>query len=265
MMRIIVNGAAGRMGRAIIALAAENPDFAIGGAIEAAGHPDLGKDAGSIAGVSPLGVSVTSDLAQAIADADVVVDFSERQSTLTCVDVACRAGKAVVIGTTGLSDEEIARVRKAAEKVPIVLSPNMSIGVNVLFQIAGETAGKLKGYDVEIIEVHHNRKKDAPSGTAKRLGQIVADATGRDISRDAVYGRQGIVGERKPNEIGLHAARAGDIVGEHTVIFAGPGERIELTHRAHSRNTFASGALRAARFAATAPAGFYSMADVLEG
>ena len=265
MVRIIVNGAAGRMGRAIIALAQEDPDLKIVGAIEADDHPDLGKDAGAAAGVSSLDVPITSDLASAIAEADVVVDFSERRSTLACVEVACRAGKAVVIGTTWFSDEEIARVKKAAEAIAVVLSPNMSMGVNVLFKIAEETARKLKGYDIEIFEVHHNRKKDAPSGTARRLGQIVASATGRDISRDAVYGREGFVGERKPNEIGLHAARAGDIVGEHTVIFAGPGERIELTHRAHSRNTFASGALRAARFAAASPPGFYAMADVLEG
>ena len=137
--------------------------------------------------------------------------------------------------------------------------------MNLLFQIAGETAAKLRGYDIEIVEVHHNKKKDAPSGTARKLGEIVAQATGRDLARDGVYGRQGMVGERKPDEIGLHAARAGDIVGEHTVLFAGPGERIELIHRAHSRNTFASGALRAAQFAAAASPGFYTMADVLEG
>lgn len=264
MVKIIVNGAAGRMGRAIIALASQDPEFEIVGAIEAKDHSDLGKDAGAIAGVSPLGVPIADDLAEKLADADVVIDFSERRSSLACVDVACASGKAVVIGTTGLSDEEIARVKEAAEKIPVVLSPNMSIGVNVLFKIAGETARKLKGYDVEIVEVHHNKKKDAPSGTAKRLAQIVAAATGRDISRDAVYGRHGIVGERKANEIGLHSVRAGDIVGEHRVIFAGPGERVELTHHAHSRNTFASGALRAAQFAASAPAGFHTMADVLE-
>lgn len=265
MVKIIVNGAAGRMGRAIIALAGEDPDFKIVGAIEAGGHPDLGKDAGATAGVSPLAVAVTRDLAQVIADGDVVVDFSQKRSTLNCLGIACQAGKAMVIGTTGLAEEEIARVKKAAERIPVVLSPNMSIGVNLLFKIAEETARKLKGYDVEIIEVHHNKKKDAPSGTARKLAEVIASATGRDISRDAVYGREGIVGERKANEIGIHAARAGDIVGEHTLIFAGPGERLELTHRAHSRNTFASGALRAARFAAAAQPGFYTMADVLEG
>jgi len=264
MIRIVVNGATGRMGRAIIALAGEDPDVQIVGAIEADGHPDLGKDAGAAAGISPLDLPITSDLAEKIADADVVIDFSERNSALTCVDIACRSGRALVIGTTGFADEEISRVKKAAEKVPVVLSPNMSIGVNVLFKIAEEVARKLKCYDVEIIEIHHNKKKDSPSGTARRLGRIVAAATGRDISRDAVYGREGLVGERKPNEIGLHGVRAGDIVGEHTVIFAGPGERVELTHRAHSRNTFASGALRAARFAAASPPGFYTMADVLE-
>ncbi len=265
MIRVIVNGAAGRMGRAIIALASENPDLQVVGAVEAKGHPELGKDAGTTGGTRPLGVLITDDVSQAASRADVVIDFSERKSTLACVEAARRAHKALVIGTTGLSDEEIAQVKKAAQKIPVVLSPNMSIGVNVLFRIAEETAKKLKGYDVEIFEVHHNKKKDAPSGTAKKLAQVVADATGRNLSQDAVYGRQGIVGERKPSEIGVLAARAGDIVGEHTVIFAGPGERIELIHRAHSRTTFASGALRAARFAAAAKPGFYSMADVLEG
>lgn len=265
MIKIVVNGAAGRMGRAVIALAAENPDFQIVGTIEAKGHPDLGKDAGANAGVLTLGVPITDDLAQVAARTDVVIDFSERKSALACVETARRAGKAVVIGTTGLSEDEIAQVKKAAQEIPIVLSPNMSIGVNVLFRITEETAKRLKGYDIEIFEVHHNKKKDAPSGTAKKLAQVVADATGKTLSRDAVYGRQGIVGERKPGEIGVLAARAGDIVGEHTVIFAGPGERIELIHRAHSRTTFASGALRAARFAATAKPGLYGMADVLEG
>jgi len=263
MIRIVISGAAGRMGRAIIALAREDPDFKIVGAIEAKGHPDLGKDAGTVGGVSPLDVQLSGDLAQVIADADVVVDFSEKGNSLACVDIARQAGKAMVIGTTGFSDEEIARVKEAAQEIPIAWSPNMSVGVNLLFQIAEETARKLKGYDVEIIEIHHNKKKDAPSGTAKKLAQVVADATGSDISRDAVYGRQGMVGERKPEEIGVHAARAGDIVGEHTVIFAGSGERVELTHRAHSRNTFASGALRAARFVAKAPPGFYTMGDVV--
>jgi 4-hydroxy-tetrahydrodipicolinate reductase len=264
MIRIVINGAAGRMGRAVIALAAEDANFKVVGAIEAKGHQDTGKDAGVSAGVSPLGILISSDFPGAIGDAEVVIDFSERQSTLSCMESARGAGKAVVIGTTGLSDEDIAQVKKAAQEIPIVLSPNMSIGVNVLFRIAEETAKKLKGYDVEIFEVHHNKKKDAPSGTARKLAQVVAAATGRDLSRDAVYGRQGIVGERKREEIGVLAARAGDVVGEHTVIFAGPGERIELIHRAHSRTTFASGALRAAQFAAAASPGFYSMADVLE-
>ncbi len=264
MINLIVNGAAGRMGRAIIALATEDADLQIVGAIEVKNHALLGKDAGTNAGVSPLDLLITSDLKSVIAQADVVIDFSERRSTLNCVEVAREAGKALVIGTTGLSDEDMARIKSAAQDIPIVLSPNMSVGVNLLFKIAEETASKLKGYDVEIFEIHHNKKKDAPSGTARRLAQAVAQATGRDLSRDAVYGRQGIVGERKPEEIGILAARAGDIVGEHTVIFAGPGERVELTHRAHSRNTFASGALRAAKFAAGAAPGFYTMADVLE-
>ncbi len=265
MTKIVVNGAAGRMGRAIIALASGDPKFEIVGAVEGSGHSELGKDAGVTAGITQLGVPITDDLGAVIGDAEVVIDFSEKQSTLACVEVARQARKAIVIGTTGLSDEDVARLKDAADTISIVFSPNMSIGVNLLFQIAGETAAKLRGYDIEIVEVHHNKKKDAPSGTARKLGEIVAQATGRDLARDGVYGRQGMVGERKPDEIGLHAARAGDIVGEHTVLFAGPGERIELIHRAHSRTTFASGALRAAQFAAAASPGFYTMADVLEG
>jgi 4-hydroxy-tetrahydrodipicolinate reductase len=263
MIRIIVSGAAGRMGRAIIALACGDSSFKVAGAIEARNHPDLGKDAGTLAGSSPLGVPITADLDRVIGEGDVVIDFSEKANSLECVETARRAGKAIVIGTTGFSDEDIARIKQAAREIPVVQSPNMSVGVNLLFQIAEETARKLKGYDVEIIEIHHNRKKDAPSGTAKKLAQVVANATNRDLSRDAVYGREGMVGQRKPGEIAVLAARAGDVVGEHTVIFAGPGERVELIHRAHSRNTFASGALRAARFAAKASPGFYTMSDVL--
>jgi 4-hydroxy-tetrahydrodipicolinate reductase len=253
------------MGRAIIALSAERSDLRIAGAIECEGHPDLGKDAGVTAGVAPLNLPITSDLRKALRDGQVIVDFSSRTSTLACAEVARKTGKAMVIGTTGLSGEDIAKIKKAAEAIPIVLSPNMSVGVNLLFQIADQAASKLTGYDIEIVEIHHNKKKDAPSGTAKRLAQIVAEATGRDLSEDGVYGREGLIGERKPEEIGVHAVRAGDVVGEHTVIFAGPGERIELTHRAHSRNTFAAGALRAALFAAKATPGLYSMLDVLAG
>lgn len=264
MTKIVISGAAGRMGRAIVALARGHAEFQIVGAVEAQGHPDISKDAGSIAGVGPLGVLVGSDLAQVISPADVVVDFSEKASAIGSVEIARRVRKGMVIGTTGFTESEVADIKAAAGDIPILLSPNMSVGVNLLFRIVAETARRLKGYDIEILEIHHNKKKDAPSGTARKLAQVAADATGRLLARDAVYGREGIVGERKPEEIGVLAARAGDVVGEHTVIFAGPGERVELTHRAHSRDTFAAGALRAAQFIAKAPPGFYSMADVLE-
>lgn len=264
MTKIVISGAAGRMGRAIVALARDNAELQIVGAIEPNGQPDIGKDAGAIAGVAPLGVALSSDLAALISLADVVVDFSEKANALASVEIARRARKGMVIGTTGFTEDDVARIKSAAKDIPILLSPNMSVGVNLLFRLVAETARKLKGYDIEIIEIHHNRKKDAPSGTAKKLAQVAAQATGTDLSRDAVYGREGIVGERKTGEIGILAARGGDVVGEHTVIFAGPGERVELTHRAHSRNTFAAGALRAAQFVAQAPPGFYSMADVLE-
>jgi 4-hydroxy-tetrahydrodipicolinate reductase len=250
MIKLVVNGALGRMGKRLIACAAEDPE------VELAGAVDLMEHAGS-----PY---VKTDLAAAIKNADVAVDFTSHVGLPATIEVVAGAGKALVIGTTGLTRHEQAALTKAASSVPIVYAPNMSPGVNLLFQLVGQIARTLgPGYDVEIVEAHHNQKKDAPSGTARKLAESIAAALGRDLDKDAVYGREGMPGPRKSSEIGIHAVRAGDIVGEHTVIFAAPGERIELTHRAHSRDTFARGALRAARWVVGKSPGLYSMLDVL--
>jgi 4-hydroxy-tetrahydrodipicolinate reductase len=262
---VAVIGAGGRMGQRIIAQA-QDPALGarITGAIERPGHPDLGRDAGELAGVGKLELPLGPDLAAALAEADVVIDFSHPDTSVAAAEQVARAGKAIVIGTTGLAEFQIGRVKVAAKSAPVVLSPNMSVGVNLMFKVLAEIA-RVTGddYDVEIIEVHHRHKKDAPSGTALKLAEVVAQALGRDLKRVGVFARHGMVGARKPEEIGIQSIRAGDVVGDHTVIFGGPGERLELTHRAHSRDNFARGALIAARWVAGRPAGFYDMQDVL--
>ena len=261
MIRLIVNGAGGRMGKRIIALSAEDPEVSLAGAFERPDHPDLGRDAGLLSGTRELGVPLTvrRDVA-----ADVAVDFSHRESALDLLDWCPRHGVGAVVGTTGLGEEGQKRLEAAATRVPCLMAPNMSLGVNVLLKLVGDVARALgDAYDVEIVEAHHNRKKDAPSGTALALGQSVADGLGRALDEVAVHGRHGMVGERTTREIGFHAVRAGDTVGEHTVIFGGQGERVEVRHVATSRDTFARGALRAAKFLAGKPPGRYAVADVL--
>ena len=264
MIKLIICGAAGRMGKRIIDCARADTDLKVVGAVEKAGHPDSGKDAGGIAGGGEIGVKLVDNLESVIGEGDVVVDFTAPGASTASAALAAAAGKAMVIGTTGLSPEEENRIKAAAEKIACVYAPNMSVGVNLLFQLARKVALALGNeYDIEIVEAHHRFKKDAPSGTAKQIAQIIADSLERDLEEVGVYGRKGQTGERSRGEIGIHAIRAGDIVGEHTVIFSNPGERLELIHRAHSRDTFARGALRAARFAAAAAPGLYSMIDVL--
>jgi len=264
MIRVIVTGAAGRMGGRVLALAKEAGDFQIVGATERPGHPAIGQDAGEVAGVGAVGVKVTDGLARIITGADVLIDFTAPEASLDHLRAASKAGVAIVVGTTGLTKEHLAEARRLAAHMACVVSPNMSVGVNVLFKVLREVARTLgDDYDVEIVEAHHHFKKDAPSGTALRMAQVVAEALGRDLEQVGVYGRKGIVGERPKAQIGVHTVRAGDIVGEHTVLFGGMGERIEIGHRAHSRDNFARGALRAARFVAQAPKGLYDMADVL--
>jgi len=265
MTRIIVCGACGRMGTRIIACAAEDGEITLAGAIEREGHSCLGRDAGEVAGVGRLGVPVTRDLAAAAAAGDVIVDFSQHEASARNAATASSRKKPIVIGTTGMSGREVQAIKKASRMVACLVAPNMSVGVNLLFRIAAEVARSLgEGYDVEIVEVHHRFKKDAPSGTAKRLAAAVADAMGKDLDALACHGRSGETGERPKGQIGIHAVRQGDVVGEHTVSFASLGERVELVHRAHSRDTFARGALRAAKWIVGKPPGFYSMEDVLK-
>jgi 4-hydroxy-tetrahydrodipicolinate reductase len=250
------------MGRRIVALASEASDFTLVCTLERLGHADLGKDAGLVAGVGQLGIRIQETVSGA---PDVLLDFSSPDGCMARAAECARLGIAVVIGTTGLSEEQGAKIRsEVAAKVPVLIAPNMSVGVNLLCALTGQVAAALgEEYDVEIVEMHHRRKKDAPSGTALQLARCVCEGLSWDGSQALVYGRQGVTGERPRRQIAVHAVRGGDVVGDHTVIFAGEGERIELTHRASSRDVFVRGALRAARFLAGRPAGLYGMKDVL--
>ena len=262
---VVICGAMGRMGRAILGILKEGPHgLSLSGAVEAAGHPLLLQDAFEATGAGRAGVPVTDDFAKSIAVSDVAIDFTGADSSARNAGSAAAAGKPIVIGSTGLGPAHMERIRIAATKVAIVQSPNMSVGVNLMFKVAADVARVLgEEYDVEIVETHHRFKKDAPSGTAVRLADAVATALGRTMEESGVYGRRGMVGERSRKEIGVFAVRAGDVVGEHTLIFGGIGERFEITHRAHSRDTFARGAVRAAAWILGKPPGLYDMADVL--
>jgi len=256
MVKVIVCGACGRMGTRIIEFLAQEQEIKLVGAIEVKGHRGLGSQ------VAPQ-VKVTDNLEEIIERGEVVIDFTNPQASLKNLEVASRFKKAMVIGTTGHSEEEKKLVREKARNIPLLMAPNMSLGVNLLFKLVETVARVLKGYDVEIVEAHHNKKKDAPSGTATKLAETIAQVLNLNLKQAAVYGREGMVGERKAREIGMHAVRAGDIVGEHTVIFAGTGERLELTHRAHSRDCFARGAVEASKWIVRQPPGFYDMQDFL--
>ncbi|MGW8313090.1 MAG: 4-hydroxy-tetrahydrodipicolinate reductase [Desulfuromonadales bacterium] len=265
MIKVAVTGAAGRMGGRIISLVTEAEGLVLAGAVEVAGHTKLGVDAGYVAGCGELGVTITDSLEQALAGADLLIDFTFPAVTLANAAVCARLGKQMVIGSTGFNPEQRGKLAEFARQTPIVFAPNMSVGVNVCFKILKDIAQTLgDGFDVEIVELHHNKKKDSPSGTAVRMGEIVADALGRDYNQVANYHREGMCGERSMQEIGMQTVRGGDIVGEHTVYFIGMGERIELTHRAMSRDMFARGAVRAAGWLAGKSAGLYDMQDVLE-
>jgi len=264
MIRVIVAGAAGRMGGRIIHMIQESPDVVLAGAFERAGHPAVGKDAGEISGLGPLGVPVAADVEKVIDSGDVIIDFTTPKATLANLRAAGRKECAMVIGTTGITGEELDEARSLAGAIRCVMAPNMSVGVNLMFRIAAEMARVLgDDYDIEILETHHRFKKDAPSGTALRLAQGLAEAVGRDLEKTGVYARKGMIGERTREEIGIQTWRAGDITGEHTVMFGGIGERLELTHRAHNRDNFARGAVRAARWIVDQPVGLYDMQDVL--
>jgi 4-hydroxy-tetrahydrodipicolinate reductase len=262
MTKVVVTGAAGRMGTQIVRLVQETEGLALHGAVERPGSG--GKDAGTLAGLDLAGVTVVEELAPALRGADVVVDFTSHEASARNAELCADHGVAIVIGSTGFTAEAKARVAAAARRIPVILSPNMSVGVNVLFDLVRQAAHVLgEAYDVEIVEIHHRRKRDAPSGTAVKLGEVAAAALGRDPADALAYSRHGIIGERPPSQIGVQTLRGGDVVGEHTVYFCGEGERLELTHRATSREQFARGAVRAAAWLPGKPPGVYDMADVL--
>jgi 4-hydroxy-tetrahydrodipicolinate reductase len=263
-LRIAVAGSSGRMGRALLELVIDAPDLELAAALDVAASAAIGRDAGELSGRAATGVSASADVSAALARAEVLIDFTRPQGTMAHLDACLAARKAMVIGTTGFGADEKVRIAAAAERIPVVFAPNMAVGVNVVFKLVDVAARALgEGFDVEIIEAHHRHKIDAPSGTALRLGEIAAAALGRDLAQTAVHGRVGDTGERNPRAIGFHAVRGGDIVGEHTVMFAGMGERVEVTVRSQSRSTYAAGALRAARFLAGRKRGLYDMQDVL--
>ncbi len=264
MISVIVCGAGGRMGKRIVTLLSDVDGVTLTGAVERPGHLLIGKDVGELLGLGKLGVSVVDDLTGVLDKGDVVIDFTHIDSAMRHIELTMEASKAIVVGTTGFTEEHMERVQKWAQKGRCLVAPNMSVGVNLLFKLVYDVA-KILGddFDVEILEAHHNQKKDAPSGTAMKLGYQVATALRRDLGKVGVYGRRGMVGARTKEEIGMQVIRGGDIVGEHTVFFIGRGERIELTHRAMSRDNFARGAIRAALWLVRQPNGLYDMQDVL--
>ncbi len=260
---VVIAGCTGRMGRALLEAMLAATDLRLAAALDRPGSPALGRDAGELVGAQ-LGVPVSDDVAAALKDADVLVDFTRPEATLGHLAACRRAGVAMVIGTTGFDTAGRQAIRDAAADIPIVFAPNMSVGVNLVFKLLDTAARVLaEGFDVEIIEAHHRHKVDAPSGTALAMGEVIARALQRDLRTCAVYGREGVTGERQAQTIGFATVRGGDIVGEHTVLFAGLGERVEITHKASSRMTFALGALRAARFLADKDNGLHDMQDVL--
>jgi len=262
-LRIAVAGASGRMGRMLIEAVSLAEDAVLAGALDVSGSPALGQDAAAFLGRAS-GISITSDLKAGLANAQVLIDFTRPEGTLAHL-AACEAlGVKVVIGTTGFTEAQKARIAEHAKRIAIVMAPNMSVGVNVVLKLLDTAARALnQGFDIEVIEAHHRHKVDAPSGTALAMGEVVAQALGRDLKECAVYGREGVTGERDPSTIGFATIRGGDIIGDHTVLFAGTGERIEIAHKSSSRSGYAQGSLRAARFLATQTQGLFGMDAVL--
>jgi 4-hydroxy-tetrahydrodipicolinate reductase len=262
-LNIAIAGSSGRMGRVLLEAVSRAKDMRLSAALDRAGSPYLTKDAGELIG-APCGINIAEDIAAVLPGSDVLIDFTRPEGTLEHLAVCREKGIKMVIGTTGFSAEQKEELRAASKNIPIVFAPNMSVGVNVTFKLLEIAARVLnEGYDIEIIEAHHRHKVDAPSGTALHMGEVIAEALGRNLSKVAVYGREGNMGERAADTIGFATVRAGDIVGDHTVMFAGTGERIEISHKASSRATFAEGALRAARFLAEKQSGLFDMQDVL--
>jgi 4-hydroxy-tetrahydrodipicolinate reductase len=259
--KLIVCGAAGRMGKRIISLAIEADEFDVIAAIESQDHPDIGKDAGIVAGMQPINIELGSTYPDS---SDVVIDFSQPAAADKTIDYCTESGAALVLGTTGLSDEQREKIKTASEKIPVIYGTNMSVGMNVLFSLVGKVASMLgDDYDIEIIEQHHRFKKDAPSGSALTLAENICTATGRDFPGSLVHGRSGKDALREKSTVGMHSIRAGDITGVHSIIFGTLGEKLTLNHTAHSRDTFALGALRAAKWLIGKNPALYSMADVL--
>jgi 4-hydroxy-tetrahydrodipicolinate reductase len=262
-LKIAVAGASGRMGRMLIEAIAAAPDAVLAGALDVAGSPSVGSDAAAFSG-QLAGVAIASELTQGLAQAQFLIDFTRPEGTLKHLAYCAEHGIKMIIGTTGFDAAGKEAIRAAAEKTAIMFAPNMSVGVNVTLKLLEMAARILsEGYDIEIVEAHHRHKVDAPSGTALQMGEVIAGALGRDLKECAVYGREGVTGERDPSTIGFATIRGGDIVGDHTVLFAGIGERIEISHKSSSRATYAQGALRAARFLAGKTSGLYDMQDVL--
>ena len=262
-IKIAIAGCGGRMGKTLLESVLQADDLVLHAALEHTASAQLGQDAGALI-ASACGVKITADVAAALNGADVLIDFTRPEGTLHHLEVCKKLGVNMVIGTTGFNAQQKAQLGAAAQHIGIVFAPNMSVGVNLTFKLL-EIAAKVlnHGYDIEIVEAHHRHKVDAPSGTALGMGEVIAKTLGRDLSQCAVYGREGVTGERDPSTIGFATVRGGDIVGDHTVMFAGIGERIEITHKASSRATFALGALRAARFLKENSSGLYNMQDVL--
>jgi len=264
MIRTVVAGAAGRMGGTVIRLVYADKDLELVGTFERGDHPKIGEDVGELVGLGKVGIKVSGGLEEIIEKSEVIIDFTFHTASLNHLKIAKAHNKPIVIGTTGFTEEEMKEIKDMAPEIRCVLSPNMSIGVNLLFKIIPEISKVLgEDYDIEIVEMHHRMKKDAPSGTAMKLAQLLAQALGQDLDKVGIYSRKGIIGERKSREIGVLALRGGDVVGEHTIFFAGLGERIEVTHRASSRETFARGALRAAKWIVHQKKNLYDMLDVL--
>ena len=262
-LRIAIAGASGRMGRMLIEAVLNAPDCELAGALDISGNPSLGTDAGAFLGRS-TGVIITSDVAAGLARAQVLIDFTRPEGTLAHLRVCQQLGVKMVIGTTGFGDADKAQLAQAAQSLAMVMAPNMSVGVNVTLRLLQMAAKALStGYDIEVIEAHHRHKVDAPSGTALKMGEVIAEALGCDLKDCAVYAREGHTGERDPSSIGFATIRGGDIVGDHTVMFAGTGERVEITHRSGSRSNYAQGSLRAARYLADRSSGMFDMFDVL--
>lgn len=263
MIKIVVIGAGGRMGKTIVACVDDTDGVSIIGGTEYSGHSAVGSDLGELAGIGKKDIFVVENIEDVLMDCDVIIDFTTPESSIKTLNAAVSYQKSLVIGTTGFSVEQKKLINQAAERIRCVFAPNMSIGVNVLFKIAEDVSKALGGaYDIEIVEAHHKFKKDAPSGTAVRLSEIIADSLGRDINQVGIYGRKGMA-ERASKEIGVHTVRAGDIVGEHRVLYGGMGETLELLHRAQSRETFARGSIHAATWVVNQSPGLYDMQDVL--